>query len=60
MELKKLNVSKIEQLKSVFPYFEHYYICNLCGSIYGADFLDASLTCPLCSEKQVKKQTKSE
>jgi rubrerythrin len=56
MELKRLNVSKIEQLKSTFPYFENYFICNICGSIYGADFIDETLACPRCVEKNKKKE----
>jgi rubrerythrin len=52
MKLKLLNSTQAEQLARLLSFYKHFYICNDCGSVYGADFFETKeRACPTCEAK---------
>lgn len=52
MELKILNNTQKEEVAKLFGFYKYFYICNSCGSVYGADFLETRQRhCPICESK---------
>lgn len=53
MELKLLSEKQLGQLEELKRYYKHFFICNKCGSIYGADhIIQKFILCPICETKR--------
>lgn len=48
MVLKLLNNTQKEELRNVINFYKFFYICNLCGRLYGSDNKDFTKECPIC------------
>ena len=46
--MKLLNETQKRQLQELLDFYNFYYICNMCGSVYGADKKETYKTCPKC------------
>jgi len=55
MKIKLLNETQKEQVMKLLGYYKFFYICNECGSVYGADFLDKKIVCPTCELNAFRK-----
>lgn len=47
----KLDQKQKDVLMSLIKYYDRIYVCNKCGSVYGSDYHDRNLLCPVCEIK---------
>jgi len=53
--MKKLNDTQVKQLQELISHYKYFYICNLCGSVYGTDYSEKKEhKCHLCEVKERK------
>jgi len=53
--MQRLNKKQTEQAKELLNFYNYYFICNDCGSIYGADGEEAHRRCVTCEARLVEK-----
>ena len=56
MALILLNTLQKKKLEDLFGFYNYFYICNECGSLYGSDQKEHILLCPTC--ELIKKKEK--
>jgi len=53
MEL--LNKVQLEQVSKLLGFYKYFYLCR-CGLIYGSDYYNRKLECPICESKRELKE----
>ena len=51
MKLTLLNNKQVEELKKLLGFYKRFYLCNVCGAVYGSDLQEREVPrCPLCEK----------
>ncbi len=58
LNLTLLNNTQKKEVESLFMFYKFIYICNNCGSVYGADSQEKFKKCPICETKSLRKRRK--
>ena len=59
VRLKLLNNTQKEQLTRLLGFYKYFWICNICGSVYGSDSLEIkNKICPICEVEEQRKKVK--
>jgi rubrerythrin len=49
VDLKPLNNTQIKEVMNLLTFYKSFYICNICGIVYGSDNKnDVNKRCPKC------------
>jgi len=56
VELKVLNNTQKKEANDLYKIYKFIYLCNKCGTIYGADKHDKVALCPRCKTKILRKK----
>lgn len=55
-KLKLLTNKQKKEASDLFKYYNHLFICNECGSVYGSDNMDVEKICVVCENKRTAKK----